>query len=348
MKYRLYRQIKKSILLTLLSGILGLCSTSFAASDSAPPANANPNTVAYTNWLLWTLSQYINNAVNASVQTHKKLIYQPTPNLDSTLSGNVGQSLSIQTTRDTANQDLLDSLKLMVTTSDNTDIVNAAAKQVPVSVSTANTVGAGFNLNALLDATNLNAQAANHAKNYIAFASGLVKPHEVLPPAQMLSHANNLSAYKTQLGIATARSSASISTLYQLLAERTPQAGLGTLSKITVDSNGQISFADDATIPADASELQVAQYNAQKRADNPNWYRSMETATPATLQRETLYTMADIQKSLFDLHLAMERQTALLALVALQQNEAQQKTLLESDKQAVTRAYNTAKAAKSR
>ena len=342
MKQTLLHTIKKSILPTAMACTLGLCSTAFAADNAAaPPANANPNTIAYTNWLLWTLSHYINGAVDAAVKTHKKLIYQPTPNLDNTLSANVGQSLSQQTTHNTADQNVLDGLKLMVTTSDNTDIVNASAKQVPISVSTANKVGAGFNLNSLLDTTSLNTQSANNAKNYIAFASGLVKPHEVLDPKEMLSNADNLSEYKTQLGIATARSNAPISTLYQLLAERTPQSGLGTLSKITVDSKGQISFTSDATTPADASELQVAEYNAKKRADNPNWYQSMETATPATLQRETLYTMADIQKSLFDLRLAMERQTALLALVALQQNETQQKPLLESDKNAVMQAYNS-------
>ncbi|MCD6055956.1 MAG: hypothetical protein K0R12_918 [Gammaproteobacteria bacterium] len=334
---------KKWGLLTALLTALVFCGNSFgdnsASLGNAPPAPAQTDNLAFTNWLLWKLSDYMNRTVNAEVATQKNLMYQPTPNLNNSIAANLGQTASRQEAQNIANQDVLKSLKLLVTTSDNTTIVNTASKEVPVTVSMANQIGSAFNLNTVLDNTNYNSKQAKMAQNYIAFASGIVRPYEVLDPKKILSKdLNNLSDYKVQLGIATARATAALSTLYQLLAERTPQTGLGTLSQATVDSNGNVSFAEGAAAPADVSPLLVAQYNAEKRSSNPGWYQSMETATPATLQRESLYTMADIQKSLFDLRMIMERQTALLAMISLQQNEAQQRVILQSDEDAVNQA----------
>ena len=229
----------------------------------------------------------------------------------------------------------------MVTISDSSDIIDKAADQVPFSLSTLKKLGTGFNLNSLIATVNLSGdKRPKFAKNYIAFASGLVKPHEVIPPRDMLSDLDNVTDYKVQLGINASRTAASTSTLYYFLAERLPQAGLGKLSGITVDDAGNISFdsRDSSHIPDAASPLMVAKYNVEKRAANPNWYKAMESAPPATIQRETLYVLANINKSFFDSQMLMERQIALLAIISLAQNEIHQKDALKSDAAAIDRS----------
>lgn len=319
---------------------LSQCAMSLAATDSSNTGLATPpSSTVSTNQLLLSLSNYIVRAVNAAVQTHQNLLYQPTFGIENTIAVNAGQNASQSETRKIANQAILRVIKLLVTTSDNTKIVNAAANRVPYSVSTLKQFGPGFSLNSFIDVTNLDGNHAKNAENFIAFFGGTVKPHEVLDPKDMLSpDLENVPEYKVQLGISTVRNGTPLDTLYTFLSQRIPQAGLGKLAGITVDDNGQISFDSNSKPLNDASALMVKQFNVAKRFANPKWYQAMEAASPATIQREILYVLAHIDQSLFDSYMLKQREMVLLAQIALQQSEPQQKAALKSDAEAVANA----------
>jgi hypothetical protein len=51
---------------------------------------------------------------------------------------------------------------------------------------------------------------------------------------------------------------------------------------------------------SDASVQQVEHHMVVARGLNPNWYAQMENAPTATIQRETLYTLAAIQIELYN------------------------------------------------
>ncbi len=316
----------KQCLVTII--LLLTISTVSIAQTANNNTNVHPS-LNSTNQLLWILLDYINRTVNASVKTQENLLYQPTPELENTMSLGTGQVLSQPATQSIAHQDLLDSLKLLTTTHNNFKIIKKVSKQVPINTTLLNKLGKGFDLNSLIGTTNLDDKQIKMARNYIAFAGGLVKPYEVIKPKDFKDDLRSVHRYKVQLGINLARTAAAISTLYYFLAERTPQDNLGVLAQIPVNQQGLIDFNSDKAL-SKVSPLMIEKYQAEKRAANPMWYQNMEHAEPATLQRETLHIMASIQKSLFDMRMLMERQTALLALMTLQQNEEQQEELLES------------------
>lgn len=142
----------------------------------------------------------------------------------------------------------------------------------------------------------------------------------------------NSSAYQNyQLMIRSlmANRSIGLSTYNQLIAERTPIANLGTEAGITSTPNMA------------ASPLQVEEFIATHRANSKQWYKQMAKASPATVQRETLFVLAEIEKQNYQAHLDRERMLAVLT--ALDMQSAKTNFLLAKTKaEAVNKAIDAA------
>src|SRR3990167_643195 len=87
--------------------------------------------------------------------------------------------------------------------------------------------------------------------------------------------------------------SISINLLNQLIAERTPVKGLGAAAGLSADKS--------------ASPLEVEAYRANHRLEDPRWYSSIENASPATVQREMLILLAEIEHQNFQAYLDNEK-----------------------------------------
>lgn len=97
-----------------------------------------------------------------------------------------------------------------------------------------------------------------------------------------------------------------VNNLNQLIAERTPMDGLGTAAGLAATQK--------------ASPLQVEAYQANHRIEDPNWYTTIQNASPATVQRETLIVLAEIEHQNYQAHLDRERLLAAITTLGLQNN----------------------------
>lgn len=167
------------------------------------------------------------------------------------------------------------------------------------------------------------------ALNFVRFVSGLSNPISVVN-STTLSQATTADRYDylVMLRNFTAAQSVGTSNLFQMLARRHVYSGLGTSVGMkqpdSVDSNGNVT--QGATVP-DASQAQVDSYIAQRRTTSVAWYQSMEKATPITVQRETLYVLAEIQNSLNELKQINERILATLSTMELLQVQTQKQAV---------------------
>lgn len=131
--------------------------------------------------------------------------------------------------------------------------------------------------------------------------------------------------------------SISMTILNQLIAERTPLPGLAGAAGLP--QVGQ----------AEASPLQVEKYQATHDLNNPNWYSTVAQESPATVQRELLITMKEIEKQNYQAHLDREQILAALTAANLQSNSASMSAMLlqETSKlnTAITNAINASKPA---
>lgn len=160
------------------------------------------------------------------------------------------------------------------------------------------------------DFKNLN---KNPSYNFIRLASGfydpvglnIVKQFNTLNDTQKkeMQTSTDYQKYQATLRAYIATQSVGVSNLYQMMAERIPQPGLGK----------EVGMPN-----ANASALQVQQYLATRRSQNKDWYQQMAKASPVTIQREALFTMAEIRQQLFTLQLQNERLLATLSIMALQ------------------------------
>jgi hypothetical protein len=86
--------------------------------------------------------------------------------------------------------------------------------------------------------------------------------------------------------------------LNQMLAERSPVPNLGTNANLPAQYKNK---------DGSASPLQLEDFNAYHRLNNPKWYATMNTASPATVQRQTLYVLAQILGKMQQAHIDRER-----------------------------------------
>ena len=110
-----------------------------------------------------------------------------------------------------------------------------------------------------------------------------------------------------------------LSNLNYLMAERIAIKGLAT--KTGVPHNPQLPKGY-------ASPLEVENYIANERLNNPAWVKAMQTASPAAVNREQLMILAEIESELQRNHLDHERLLATLSIIALQSSQLSQMTLI--------------------
>jgi hypothetical protein len=180
------------------------------------------------------------------------------------------------------------------------------------------------------------------AQSVIAYLSGLSNPplvpdfKKLVPPTYSKSQISDLRSTPAVMNyLANLRSYATVqsvglSNLYHLYAERVIQTGLGKKLQVrkpsTIGPDGKIV---QGAIIDDVSPLQVDDYMAKRRINDPGWYKEMETTTsPVTLSREMLYVLAEIRLELYKNRMETERM--LVALSALQLDSMKsQKILLD-------------------
>ena len=189
-----------------------------------------------------------------------------------------------------------------------------------------------FNFNSVITPNAYTAQQQTAADNYFKYVtqqyqditSGVnfnqlkLKLNNMSPAdkAQALENFVNDPSYQQyQLAVrsALAKKSILLSNLNSLIAERTPVAGLGA----------EAGLPNDPNLPAGyASPLQVQNYIANERVNNQAWYQKMATASPATVSREQLFILAEIESNLQRNQLLQERILATLSMIALEKNPA--------------------------
>ncbi|MCX7120940.1 MAG: hypothetical protein NTZ67_04095 [Gammaproteobacteria bacterium] len=109
--------------------------------------------------------------------------------------------------------------------------------------------------------------------------------------------------------------SISINTLNQLIAERTPMPGLAAAAGLTGT--------------AEASPLQVESYQANHRVSDPKWYTKIKNDSPATVQRETLIVLAEMEQQNFQAHLDSERLLSAITALNLSTSSSEMDTGLK-------------------
>jgi len=177
-----------------------------------------------------------------------------------------------------------------------------------------------FNFGSVINPVVYTPDQANAAKYYVTYLSKDYTPlttgvdfskfvsamHNSKPDRQYTLLRNlmtNPTFQKYELALRSAVASQTVATnnLNYLMAERTPVKGLGTKAGMST---------------ADASPLQVEKYQATRRVNSKQWYQQMQAATPATVQRETLFVLAELEKQNYQAHLDRERILATLTAQA--------------------------------
>lgn len=179
--------------------------------------------------------------------------------------------------------------------------------------------------------------------------------------AQKLSAFKQSSAYKNYL--LTVRSmlaskSVALSNLNHLIVERTPietpadkansqeNKALAKLSEAIGVKPRKEVITDPSdpskkkTVYAYLSPLQLANYIANHRVDSPDWYNKIATASPATVQRQSLYVLAEIESQMQQAHIDRERLLATLTALQLQSSNSSS-MLLRTQAQNVNAAISS-------
>jgi len=171
------------------------------------------------------------------------------------------------------------------------------------------------------------AQAA--ARRYIQFVMSGIDPLTTIPIAELTDEQKALldntpvgREYKIRLRALVAQRSVALNNLLQFYVDRMPVPNLGKEAGLP-DEN------------PDASPAQVQEYLATRRTKSPSWYEQMSAAAPATVQRETLFLNAEMQRQLYELHKDNQQLILLLSIMELQ--NLQMNKIVDQSKEAAAR-----------
>lgn len=149
----------------------------------------------------------------------------------------------------------------------------------------------------------------------------------------------NFQRFKFNLRTQLALRSVSTSVLNQFVAERQKIAGLGTKAGLkTPDPKDPSKMVD----VKDASPLQVAAYIANHRVQSKSWFNTVQNASPATIQRDTLIVLAEIEHQNFVARMQREKLLALLATMNISNEQAQLAGFMKQSQGAVNDAIKSA------
>lgn len=295
---------------------------------------------------------YVESAVNTAFDTVNKLIYEKNPSQPATVVGNTELSNAKNfTTVNTSNisersaqnvltnRDQKETQRIAGIPASDTIIPQQQGFAFRARAVDVNNGNQALNFDTLIQPTNysnfdVQNLIRNPQYNFVQLAGGLFQPitsislqnaNPKLTEEQMQEIQATPDYQRLQAAVRSyvAAQSVGASNLYQLMMERIPQKGLGTQAGVT-DKNGNPI--------ADASELQVQQYLATRRSQNRAWYDQMATASPTTVQRETLFVLAEIREQLFQMQLQNERLLATLSVMQMQQNnQASRLNMIQSE-----------------
>ncbi len=147
------------------------------------------------------------------------------------------------------------------------------------------------------------------------------KPSVIAAKLNELMNSHQFKTYQLNVRSAIAARSVGLNNMNYLLQERSPiktespNARLAEVSKTVLGASYKPCYKGPCTY---ASPLQVSNYIADHRVDSPAWYERMKTASPATVQRETLFVLAEIENQNQQAHLDRERMLATLSAMQLQ------------------------------
>ncbi len=126
----------------------------------------------------------------------------------------------------------------------------------------------------------------------------------------------NFLAYQLKVRHLLAIRSMATSNLNQLISERTPV-------KITSIQNG-------SKVEKTLSPLDVEKSTQTHRITDPNWYKAVQAASPASIQRRTLVILAEIEAQNYQAHIDRERLIALESTSLLLQSNQANSTLSQT------------------
>lgn len=203
-------------------------------------------------------------------------------------------------------------------------------------------------------------------QNYIEFITQSYKPVtegidfttlkaqlDQMKPDQLASAIHNFQNtpafrnYQLSVRSAMANQSIAINNFAQIVAERNPLTNLNNdkLDPSKLDPNlaalsnavgvkPYIIEVDNPNNPgkkikiyAYASPLQITSYMATHRVNNSQWYQQMASASPAAVQREALYVLAEIESQLHQAHIDQQRMLATLTALQMQSGASNQMML---------------------
>ncbi|WP_423063596.1 phosphoesterase [Candidiatus Paracoxiella cheracis] len=179
---------------------------------------------------------------------------------------------------------------------------------------------------AYIDYASQQYQSLTDGINFAKLKSELINLSPTKRAQKLQTIVNDPVYQKYQLTIRSllASKSVALSNFNYLMAERTPVKGLAQKAGMPNNPNLPKGYA---------SPLEVENYIANERLNNPEWAKAMETASPATVNREELMILAEIESQLQRNHLDHERLLATLSIMALQSAQLSTTTLkLEAQK----------------
>ncbi len=271
---------------------------------------------------VWTL---LASSISTGVATAADLLYEENPNLPNTITVNSAQPNAIDAIKTNTTRLTQDQIKQALTQSQDLQTPlakllasDSVVKNSPVAniestrqLKNPSAGDANMSFQSLIGPNSYESSLQlNRANNFIRYAANMGIPFSDIrwstlsaENKEKLDSSDVGKQYKVLMRSAAAAQSVALDNLNNILSERTMVKGLGTKAGMTKEN---------------ASPLEVSEFIATRRTRDQNWYNSMAKASPATLQRETLFVLAEMQQQLYQQHLDNERILATLSVTQLQ------------------------------
>jgi len=310
--------IRKIAATLLMSSVISI--SSVTSVSAAPPAKAQaPASSAVLAQILqacWDIGGLLNNTIHSTVIVATKLLYTQSPDIMNTIAANASLARAITDVIQTSQTKTNDVLQnYLLPDGGNQPSAQQVNSTLPINASRVSNNMLTFSAQGLVSNDSLN---ATQQTKVLAFINHLLDRSNItgnLSPQQLTDALSQPTKrnYLLALSNYVASQSIAINNLYRMYAQRVVQPGLGTqagLIQLTGKNAGQ-------PIP-NASQLQVERFLANKRVLNPQWYADMEKASPATLQREMLYVLAEMRNELFSKRMEMQALSLQVSALSLQ------------------------------
>ena len=174
---------------------------------------------------------------------------------------------------------------------------------------------ASFNAAYFIDPKVYNTKNAQmDAAHYVGFISGMASPFVVFDPSDYQNLVNSsglqnpaVESYRAAVRSYLAQLSMGTDNMLYLFSQRVPQPGLGSLAGYSTSNQ---------------SLAQIDEKMAMHRIGSPQWYTDMEQSPPATVARETLYTLAEMRYEMYQERQLQERLLATMTTILLQNTQS--------------------------